>query len=239
MLRSTNQVQQLQRLPEFCDLHLKQLSEQVAKLERALSEGNYQITHRLPLFPKMVDAKRKYPGEAAGVYLSWYLENMRPSVARTLLKKMRPIMRFESTIQKTVMRFESTIPPKELEALKRAQRKLIEASEALRRVAMNGRLEFESFTPDGLLVRPGTLRGLAASAVLGLSSANLLNRLRRCTHCGAWFYARFGHQQFCNDPKKRCQWNHYHTPEWRKQHREQNRKHQRAFRQRVFGKRRN
>jgi|ERR1700687_5183114 len=91
---------------------------------------------------------------------------------------------------------------------------------------------------DGLIVEPTTLEARAAIGALLLAENGLIDRIKQCLHCQTWFYARFKHQQFCRDPIKKCQWNHYHTPEWRRQHREQNKKHQRAYRERMFPKRR-
>lgn len=81
-------------------------------------------------------------------------------------------------------------------------------------------------------------RADALLALVELLRRGRLDRLRQCLRCRSWFYARFKHQRFCNDPEKKCQWRHYHTPEWRKKHREKNRRHQEEYRKRLFGKRR-
>jgi hypothetical protein len=86
---------------------------------------------------------------------------------------------------------------------------------------------------DGLILQPTTPKGQAAVAVIVLDQKGRADRIRKCLHCGTWFYARFKHQQFCNDPVRKCQWNHYHSDEWRKQHRERNRKYQAAYREPV------
>lgn len=83
---------------------------------------------------------------------------------------------------------------------------------------------------DGLLLQPTTPEGEAAVALLVLVQKVSLDRMRRCRRCRTWFYARFKHQQFCRDSKKKCQWNHYHSPEWRKKNRERNNQYQRAYR---------
>jgi hypothetical protein len=88
---------------------------------------------------------------------------------------------------------------------------------------------------EGLLLQPTTLKGQAAVAVLVLSQTGRVDRIRRCLHCRLWFYARFEHQRFCSDSAKQCQWRHYHSAEWRKKHRERNRKHQAAYRKKLFG----
>ena len=90
---------------------------------------------------------------------------------------------------------------------------------------------------DGLVILPTMPDGVAALAVLLLDVKDCLGRLRKCLHCGKWFYGRFPPQKFCRDRNSNCRWNHFHTPEWRKQHREQNRKHQRNFRERWVEKR--
>jgi hypothetical protein len=90
---------------------------------------------------------------------------------------------------------------------------------------------------DGLLFLPTTPTGEAVVALLVLDHKRQVDRIRKCLHCRTWFYARFKHQQFCNDRAKKCQSNHYHTPEWRKKNRERNRKHQAASRERNPGRR--
>jgi hypothetical protein len=76
----------------------------------------------------------------------------------------------------------------------------------------------------------------AVLGILELFRRGRLARVKKCLHCRSWFYARFKHQQFCSDTAKKCQWNRYHTPEWRRKHSEQNRQHQREYRQRMFKK---
>jgi len=83
---------------------------------------------------------------------------------------------------------------------------------------------------EGLLLQPATPEGEAAVALLVLVQKARTDRIRRCPRCRAWFYARFKHQQFCRDPKTKCQWSHYHSPEWRKKNRERNKKHQSDYR---------
>jgi hypothetical protein len=85
---------------------------------------------------------------------------------------------------------------------------------------------------DGLLLQPTTPKGEAIVALLVLDDKRQVDRIRKCLHCGTWFYARFKHQKFCNDRAKDCQWSHYHSSDWRKQ---QNKKHQAAHRERLFG----
>jgi hypothetical protein len=87
----------------------------------------------------------------------------------------------------------------------------------------------------GLVIEPSTTRGKDAFALLSLGAKGKLNRVRKCAHCKGFFYARFNHQWFCS---KKCQWDHYHTPEWRKENRKRNRRHQRTYRETLFGKKR-
>jgi hypothetical protein len=83
---------------------------------------------------------------------------------------------------------------------------------------------------EGLLLQPATPEEEAAVALLVLVQKTRVDRIRQCPRCRTWFYARFKHQQFCRDPKKKCQWSHYHSSEWRRKNRERNKKHQRAYR---------
>lgn len=218
MPNPTSQVHILTKRPEF----RVDLNEELARIKTSIATG--RLEHP-PLFPKMANSKRQYPDEAAGRYLSWYLEHMPPSIRKSCLKLMRPFLRLEKAQER-----------QSVEAVKRVWSECRNTVRILEKAAMRDRLEVVTFTSDGLLVRPTTLRGLAACAILALFDKYRMHRLRRCVHCRGWFYARFKHQQFCNDPKKKCQWKHYHTPEWRKRHRDQNRKHQQAFRERTFGR---
>jgi hypothetical protein len=55
--------------------------------------------------------------------------------------------------------------------------------------------------------------GGALQAILTLARAGYLNRLRRCTCCQRWIYARFKHQNFCST---KCQQKHYaRSEEWK------------------------
>jgi hypothetical protein len=225
MPTTLSQVHTLKNRPEFRRSRLQEISEELARIEKGFGIGRIEYS---PLFPQMANSKRQYPDEAAGRYLCWYLEHMRPSIRKNCLKLMRPFLRLEKARER-----------QSFESVKRVWKECSHTVGILEKAAMRDRLEVVTFTSDGLLVRPTTLRGLAACAVLALFDKYRMHRIRRCMHCHSWFYARFKHQQFCNDPKKKCQWKHYHTPDWRKQHREQNRKHQRVFRERTFGTRRN
>lgn len=53
----------------------------------------------------------------------------------------------------------------------------------------------------------------AMELILKLTDIGELSRLRRCSHCKQWLYARFRHQNFCS---MKCQQKHYtQTDEWR------------------------
>jgi len=55
-------------------------------------------------------------------------------------------------------------------------------------------------------------------AIVRLGERGLLGRVRNCTRCGRWFYAKFNHQRFCG---KKCQILHYQTSEeWKSRRRE-------------------
>ena len=61
----------------------------------------------------------------------------------------------------------------------------------------------------------------AAEMIFGmvrLGERGLLGRVRKCTRCEKWFYAKFNHQRFCG---KKCQLQHYQTSEeWKRRRRE-------------------
>jgi len=60
--------------------------------------------------------------------------------------------------------------------------------------------------------------GLVLQLILDFARAGYLNRLRRCSNCRKWLYARFRHQTYCST---KCQQIHYtHSDEWRRKRRE-------------------
>lgn len=166
--------------------------------------------------------KRRYPGEGEGAYLVRYLADD-PSTARQFLRSIDLLTQIEQARRR-----------QDVEAIHQLRHKMRAAYNPLVE-AINKRKAPVGVGAEGLIMQPETPAGNAALAILLLEKFDRLHRLRRCLHCGAPFYARFKHQQFCPDPEKKCQWNHYHTPEWRKKNRERNKKHQRAYRDRLFG----
>jgi hypothetical protein len=171
------------------------------------------------------EAKRRYPGEAKAHYLLSYLASKGTKQRESLLASLKLLQILEAKGRDlkagTFTRSIRLVYPFLMSAIKTSKRsKVVDIHEA------------------GLVVQPTTPASKAALAILLLAEQRKLGRIRRCLHCHAWFYARFKHQKFCNDANKNCQFDHYHTSEWRKQHREQNRRHQAEFRARTFGKRR-
>ena len=60
--------------------------------------------------------------------------------------------------------------------------------------------------------------GSALQMILDLARAGYLTRLRRCSHCRRWLYAKFRHQNFCST---KCQQKHYtQSEEWKAHRRE-------------------
>ena len=110
------------------------------------------------------------------------------------------------------------------------------AYEKMEEVIEAGRNYSWRISPAGIVLQPNDPEGAALLALLQLHSQGRLGQLKRCRRCRAWFYARFKSQRFCSNPETNCQWKDYHTPTWRKQHRERNRKHQRDYRNRLFPK---
>jgi hypothetical protein len=181
-----------------------------------------------PMFPPVVGTKRKYPGDTAGAYLCEFLKTVSrfPTQEKVFLTSLR-----------TLQRLEQAVMNRDVLAVHRIRKKgLYPAYDRLTEM-VNRRKWAAGVTEDGVVFRPKTAEGKAALAIFLLEKQRRLNRMRKCLHCGAWFYARFSQQQFCRDPQTKCQWKHYHTPEWRKKHREQNRKHQSEYRKRNPGRR--
>jgi hypothetical protein len=174
---------------------------------------------------------RRYPGESEGGYLAEYLNNARRSNKQDrLLKSVRVVQQVAQAAYKH-----------DIAAIDRLRKRGMNFAYTTLRTAINNEISGKlgwafGVEESGFTIRATTPDGKVALAVLLLEKHYRLTRVRQCLHCGSWFYARFTHQQFCNDATKRCQWNHYHTPEWRKDHRERNRRHQREYRKRLFGK---
>jgi hypothetical protein len=183
------------------------------------------------LFNRPGHVRRRYPGEAEARYLLAHIEYLSqfPKRKREFLRTLRILRDFEQFMKSRGGQTHGPIEPV-----------VVEVWRKLTKTIQSGRSVVKDVIQEGLVVQPDGPDGTAALSMLSLCFCHWrLNRIRRCQHCEEWFYARFKHQQFCNDPKKKCQWNHYHTPDWRRQHREQNKRHQRNFRDRNFGKRRN
>ena len=76
------------------------------------------------------------------------------------------------------------------------------------------------------------MEGQYLEMILNLARSGQIRRLRRCSNCGKWLYARFRHQEFCST---KCQQKHYtQTEEWKAHRRE----YMRDYYQKTYGKRR-
>jgi hypothetical protein len=76
----------------------------------------------------------------------------------------------------------------------------------------------------------------ALEMILKLTQVGDLTRLRRCTHCQKWLFAKFRHQGFCST---QCQQKNYtQTPEWKEHRRRYMRDRYRLLRQNPHLKRR-
>jgi hypothetical protein len=174
---------------------------------------------------------RRYPGEWQGHILAARLNSSSPSKQTALLASIR-VLQQVAQAQKD----------HDISAIDRLRKKKGKgfnyAYDYLVKAAKGGKAKtwVEGVHEEGLILGPSTEAGYAALAALVLEKKDRIDRIKQCLHCRNWFYARFRHQQFCSDRRKKCQWNHYHTPEWRKLHRERNRKHQREYRKRLFGR---
>lgn len=184
-----------------------------------------QMVRLKPFERDYVRSGRAYPGEAeANAILRYFAISSRRSRERAIISRSFDTLRL----------IEYAVQRRHVKEIERLTKK--DAPGALERVVLRQTMTV-GWRDEGLVVEPKTEAGLAALGILLLANKRLLTRIRICAHCKRWFYARFKHQMFCADGNTKCQWNHYHSPEWRKKHREQNRKHQRAYRERTFGKR--
>jgi hypothetical protein len=67
-----------------------------------------------------------------------------------------------------------------------------------------------------LVLAANDVEGTAVLHVLRLSANGILDRVRRCGYCRRWFFARFRHQQFCQE---KCQQKFYRSSKEWKAHR--------------------
>lgn len=160
------------------------------------------------LIRKTKKGKRLYPGENEANFVLSYLESLAKSSSR----------------QTAFVKLLRSRPFDEGAVLRR----LVNATNG-------GKWAFD-IGAEGIVLLPTEPEGIAAMGLLVLSRRRSLNRIRECRHCKSWFYARFKHQRFCTDQEKKCQWNYYHTPKWRKRNRKRNLEHQRAYRERNPGR---
>jgi hypothetical protein len=81
--------------------------------------------------------------------------------------------------------------------------------------------QIQSRAPKRYHVIDGVLEiddGVALQMILDFAKVGYLNRLRRCTCCNNWLYAKFRHQDFCST---KCQQKHYAiSPEWKAKRRD-------------------
>jgi hypothetical protein len=227
MANRTRQVQRRRRSEELVNLDRKielALKEGIAAMEAQMAAGKWGP------FYDPEGARRHYPGEAEAVCLLGTFQvlselNSNPKKLKALLKQFRTLRQYEQACNNGNAR-----------AAARAEHAVGVLRDKLHGTVLSGRIVPVDIRKEGMVIQPTTLDGMTALALLSLSLRHKsLSRIRLCLQCASWFYARFKHQRFCNDPMKKCQWNHYHTPDWRKRHREQNRKHQGEYRKRVFG----
>jgi hypothetical protein len=181
-------------------------------------------------FPEDQERQRRYSGEAKANYLLSYFRSEKTRQQQSLLQSLRTLQEVATAFKNGDVKAIHKLGP----AGARAHSLLHKALTSL-----TTKRSFEATVNDaGLVLMPTTAESKAALAILLLDRTNCLTRLRKCRHCGEMFYARFPQQKFCSDPMKECQWNHYHTPEWRKRNRERNRRHQSEYRKRNPGRRR-
>jgi hypothetical protein len=169
---------------------------------------------------------KQYPGEDEGGVVAALLQRFSRS-----RKKQEPLLEVLHSLQ----RLERACGKRNGRAIRRLVPDVLakKIEKGLRRVQLliwvNG---------SHLQLMPASLYGFFVQNVLTLFEMNRVSRIRQCGHCGTWFYARLVHQKFCNDPVKKCQWNDFHTSEYRSErYRQRNRRYQREYRKRNPGRR--
>jgi hypothetical protein len=178
-------------------------------------------------FPEVVGTGRQYPGAPEGTYLASYLNELsaRPKAQRVFTELVSPLQKFERSM-KRIKKGERADGPVDAYT----ERDIwIPYAKLQKKIDRRGSVRI---TKDGSVIPPESSQGRAALAVLLLYQEFRLTRVRRCLQCGKWFFAHLERQLFCGDPERKCQWKHYHSPEWRRK----NREHQRKYREGLFGK---
>ena len=175
--------------------------------------------------------ERKYPGEVEAERLLRYL--LSPATTPQQRRSFVSLIRAMQEQQQPTRGFQEQSPPES----RRRQRLDAVLDKVKDAVSAGNRAVGVARDGSGLILKPTTEYGIAAVSAQFLFEERWLTRIRRCLKCKTWFFARFKHQKFCSNRETKCQWNHYHTPGWRKQHRERNRRHQAEYRKRNPGRR--
>ncbi len=189
----------------------------MANKTRQVQRDHRRVIHFVKFGLKLKETtSRRYPCENEGQHLATYLNSLSASPT-----KLKPVLKM-------------------LRLLQKARTNRVEALDDYAHRAVLAAMRQCSWAFDmqasGFMFYPITPEGRAAHSFLVLYANRRIKRVRQCHHCKTWFYARFKHQLFCPNAKKKCQWHHYHTPEWRKKHRERTKRLQKEYRERIFGK---
>jgi hypothetical protein len=208
-------------------------TKQVQEKQQRLSAGDRALFGTLVStsgqFVEVAGTKRRYPGAAEGTYLAAYLNELsgRPKAQKAFTELVSPLQKFERRM-KQLKKGERLDEPVDSYTERDVW---IPYAKLQKKIDRRG---LARITKDGMVIPPESSEGKAALAALLLYGEFRLTRVRRCLQCKKWFFAHLERQMFCGDLKKRCQWKHFHSPEWRRK----NREHQQQYRDRVFGKRR-
>jgi hypothetical protein len=212
-----------------------QVQHDQSAIEAELAELRAELERRKGPFGEGQANGRHYPGEGAGRYLAKRLNRLPESSAErsVIMVALWTLRQYEQGERSgDVLLCERLLKRRGFGSPKFWFRHLYATAaggfEKRSKVVIHGIHE------NGVVIQPSTPEERDAFAILSLRTKGRIERIRRCRYCRFWFYARFHHQLFCGDPAKRCQWKHYHSPEWRRKNRERNKEHQRAYRKRLF-----
>jgi hypothetical protein len=167
----------------------------------------------------------------------WLATYLRKDVPESLTLLSNGKRRYPGELEAVYLLFYiSTLPPRKREAFLKLLHPPVESNAAMVNIEkqIKGGNWACNFAKEGLVLLPTTNEGVASLGIFLLQAKGLLKRLRNCRNCGTLFFARSKRQAYCRDRNKKCQWNHYHSPQWRKKNRKRNRAYYKKYRKANF-----
>ena len=176
-------------------------------------------------------APRVFAGQQQGEYLVQWLNNEEPPRGGAERDELRKEIRAEARTRKRIAQLirdlntsaeifiRTGVPDTAL--VDRIDREFARYPLTVQQVHVQDEGRYKTFAEPKWFfgwAAPGRRAAEMIFAIVRLGERGLLGRLRNCTRCGRWFYAKFNHQRFCS---KKCQLQHYQTSEeWKMRRRE-------------------